>query len=65
MNVLDWDMLFDVFNDGTTQRKVNWHRHMTQVDPAVNYYNTGVERWNHLANKVTRTERNRSVVSAI
>ncbi len=59
MNVLSWD-INDVFNDSTTQ-EVNWHRHMTRVDLAIDYYNTNL-KVEQLANKVTRTERNRSVV---
>ncbi len=41
VNVLDWD-INDVFNDGTTQ-EVNWHRHMTRVDLAIDYYNTNLK----------------------
>ncbi len=57
----DWDINGDVFNDSTTQ-EVNWHRHMTRVDAAIDYYNTNL-KVEYLANKVD--ERNRSVVSAI
>ncbi len=57
MNVLDWDTRNDTFNDGTTQ-EVNWHRHMTRVDLAIDYYNTNL-KVGPLANKVTRTARNR------
>ncbi len=42
VNVPDWDD--DVFNDSTTQ-EVNWHRHMTRVDLAIDYYNTNL-KWN-------------------
>ncbi len=48
MNVLDWD-INDVFNDSTTQ-EVNWHRHMTRVDLAIDYCShefegTAANRW--------------------
>ena len=52
VNALDWN-IDDVFNDATTQA-VNWHRHMTRVDLAIDYYNTNL-KVEPLANKVTRT----------
>lgn len=53
VNALDWNT-DDVFNDATTQA-VNWHRHMTRVDLAIDYYNTNL-KVEPLANKVTRTK---------
>lgn len=53
VNALDWNT-DDVFNDATTQ-VVNWHRHMTRVDLAIDYYNTNL-KVEPLANKVTRTK---------
>lgn len=53
VNALDWNT-DDVFNDATTQ-VVNWHRHTTRIDLAIDYYNTNL-KVEPLANKVTRTK---------
>ncbi len=44
MNVLDWDINGRKLNDSTTQ-EVNWHRHMTRADLAIDYYNNEFEKW--------------------
>ncbi len=45
----------DVLNDSTTQ-EVNWHRHVTRVDLAIDYYNTNSPESGTASNKVTRTK---------
>ncbi len=42
VNVKRIGTLTDVSHDGTTQ-EVNWHRHMTRVDLAIDYYNTNLK----------------------
>ncbi len=59
MNVLDWGANERVLVYDT--KEVNWHRHMTRVDLAIDYYNTNLKT-EPLANKVTG--RKKSVVAS-
>ncbi len=48
----------------TVRHEVNWHRHMTRVDLAIDYYNTNL-KVEPLANKVIRRKKSKCGISNI